>query len=84
MSCFQVSHELCGQYVTDGEGSSHRKHKKNKHKKKAKIREEDGSRVVEAEPGERPLTLKIKLGRKPPAERFDDLLQMIILLLSLQ
>ena len=46
------------------EGSSRKKHKKNKHKKKSKTREEEG-RVVEAEPGGRPLTLKIKLGGKP-------------------
>ena len=47
----------------EGEGSSRKKHKKNKHKKKAKTR--DDGRVVGAEPGVRPLTLKIKLGRKP-------------------
>ena len=42
-----------------------KKHKKNKHKKKGRIREEESSRVVEAGPGVRPLTLKIKLGKKP-------------------
>ena len=49
----------------DEEGAPRKKHKKNKHKKKARSRAEEGSsRVVEAEPGVRPLTLKIKLGKK--------------------
>lgn len=50
-------------HVDGGEGGSHKKHKKNKHKK-AKARG-DESRVAEAQPGVRPLTLKIKLGGKP-------------------
>ena len=51
-------------YVAENEGSSYKKHKKNKHKKKIKAYEDESRRVVEAEPGGRPLTLKIKLGRK--------------------
>ena len=46
----------------DEEGAPRKKHKKNKHKKKARSREEEGS--SRAEPGVRPLTLKIKLGKK--------------------
>lgn len=51
--------------IDTGEANPHKKHKKNKHKKKSKSRvvEDDSSSVVE--PGGRPLTLKIKLGRKP-------------------
>lgn len=52
--------------TTEGDDVGRKKHKKNKHKKKARSREgESKTRVVEAEPGVRPLTLKIKLGKKP-------------------
>lgn len=52
--------------TAEGDDVGRKKHKKNKHKKKARSREgESKTRVVEAEPGVRPLTLKIKLGKKP-------------------
>ena len=54
----------CAYARAGGEGISRKKHKKNKHRKKVKARD-DENRVVEAEPGVRPLTLKIKLGGKP-------------------
>jgi hypothetical protein len=56
----------------EGEGVPRKKHKKNKHKKKGRIREEESSRVVEAGPGVRPLTLKIKLGKKPVESEEDE------------